>query len=235
MWKILFLIGVATLVGCGEIPAGSGSLLVDTAQPASPPFGFGEYCRSAETSVGPAEQQFHAAFCHREAPPRVVRLTPERAHELVQVQEQVAATITYRSTTTWNPLASEGDCKTYVAQKELQLLARGWPAGALRIATAFVDDGSPQQFIYHAVLLVDTDRGTLVLDSRRPRLVWWDQLRYIWMTAQAHDGSQRWVRLPADAAAVKTALAAYGQHAEPGGGHDGRRYASGSAPLSLDN
>src|SRR3954447_4786734 len=120
MWRILSLIAVAVLGGCGEIPAGRGSLLVDTARPAPPPFGFSGYCRSAENSVGPAEQQFHDAFCHRDLPSVAVQLTPERAHELVAVQERVAAAITYRSATSWNPLASEGDCKTYVARKELE-------------------------------------------------------------------------------------------------------------------
>ena len=87
------------------------------------------------------------------------------------------------------------------------------PAGALRIATAFVDDGSPQHLTYHAVLLVDTDRGTLVLDSRHRTPRPWQDLAYVWMTAQIPGSGGAWARLPAEPAAVRMAMAANGSGA----------------------
>jgi predicted transglutaminase-like cysteine proteinase len=235
MMKISAVIPLIILGACSEIPATESRPIVETAEAAAPPVGFNAYCRSSAGRATAAEQRFHDAFCRLDAPASVVPLTAERAHELVEVQQNVNAAIAYRSTGTWNPLASEGDCKTYAARKELELLERGWPAGAMRIVTAFVDDGSRQQFFYHAVLLVQTDRGTLALDSRRRRPSWWDELPYIWMTAQARGDSAHWVRLAADPAAVTTALAAYarnGRLADRTPDFDGLRFASRFEPLA---
>ena len=80
--------------------------------------------------------------------------------------------------------------------------------GATRIATAFVDDGSRQQYVYRAVLLADTDQGTIVLDSRQPEPRRWEDVDYIWMTAQTAGRGDRWVRLAADPGKVRIALAA---------------------------
>jgi predicted transglutaminase-like cysteine proteinase len=234
MMKAFALIALIVLGACSEIPATESRPIAETAESAPPPFGFNAYCRSGARRTTEAEQKFRGAFCHHDATPRIVQLTPERAHELVEVQQTVNAAIAYRSTGTWNPLASEGDCKTYAARKELELLARGWPAGAMRIATAFVDDGSRQQFFYHAVLLVHTDHGTLVLDSRQRRPSRWDELPYIWMTAQVRGDSAHWIRLAADPEAVKTALAAYAYSGNPAGRTSdelGVRFASRFEPL----
>jgi predicted transglutaminase-like cysteine proteinase len=232
--KTFALIALIVLSACSGIPTTESRSIAETAEAAPPPFGFDAYCRSSAGAATAAEQKFRDAFCRLDAPPGVVQLTPERAHELVEVQQHVNAAIAYRSTGTWNPLASEGDCKTYVARKELELLERGWPPGAMRIATAFIDDGSRQQFFYHAVLLVHTDHGTLVLDSRRRRPSRWDELPYIWVTVQARGDSAHWVRLAADPAALKTALAAHAASADfavrtPA--HDGPLYASRFEPI----
>jgi predicted transglutaminase-like cysteine proteinase len=207
MGRILCLVTLILLGGCSAIAAGSGSFVTETSQSVAAPFGFADYCDGGVRPTA-AEQRFSKAFCHPEVSTVVVQLTPERERELADVEQSVNAAIIYHVTTTWDPTASQGDCKTYSARKELELLSRGWPAGAMRIATAFVDDGSRQEFIYHAVLLIVTDHGTMVLDSRRPRPAHLEDLRYIWMTEQSRGNGAGWVRLAADPAAVKAAMAA---------------------------
>jgi predicted transglutaminase-like cysteine proteinase len=174
--------------------------------PAPAPFGVADYCRDAGGRGDPQDLSFRQSVCSGAPRPAVAVLTPERRRDLEEVQTEINAAIGYRPTTTWDPLAAEGDCKTYSARKELELLRRGWPAGALRIATAFVRDGR-YRYQYHAVLLVDTDRGTLVLDNRHDAPLPWDETAYIWMTAQA-PGRAGWIRLRADPAEVALALAA---------------------------
>lgn len=207
MKAILLSILMTTLAACGGIPQG-GTTLVTEAAEAAQPFGYATYCAGASRKEAQAEQQFRDSFCHSNAQSNVVHMTPDRARELEEVQKTVNAAITYGATTVWDPLAARGDCKTYAARKELELLGRGWPAGALRIATAFVDDGSRQQNVYHAVLLADTDQGTIVLDSRQSAPRRWEDVSYIWMTAQTAGRGDRWVRLAADPAKVRIALAA---------------------------
>jgi predicted transglutaminase-like cysteine proteinase len=207
MGKILCLITLIMVSGCSAAAAGRGNLVTETSQSVAAPFGFADYCDQG-TRPTAAEQRFSKAFCHPEVTAGVVQLTPERGRELADVQQSVNAAITYHVTTTWDPNALQGDCKTYSARKELELLSRGWPAGAMRIATAFVDDGGRQEFAYHAVLLIATDHGTLALDSRRPRPAHLEELHYIWMTEQSRGNGTGWVRLAADPAAVKAAMAA---------------------------
>jgi predicted transglutaminase-like cysteine proteinase len=207
MEKILCLITLIVVSGCSAITTGGGSLVTETAQSVAAPFGFADYCDAGPRPTA-AEQRFSEAFCHPEVSAIVVQLTPEREQELADVQQSVNAAITYHVATTWDPYASQGDCKTYSARKELELLSRGWPASAMRIATAFVDDGSRQQFAYHAVLLIATDHGTMALDSRRRRPARVQELQYIWMTEQSRGNGPDWVRLAADPAAVKAAMAA---------------------------
>src|SRR5476651_345346 len=178
MKALLLSILLATLGACGGIPQG-GTTLVTEATEAAQPFGYATYCAGALQQNAAAEQQFRDSFCRSTAQSSVVHMTPDRARELEEVQKNVNAAITYSPTTVWDPLAARGDCKTFAARKELELLGRGWPAGALRIATAFVDDGSRQQYVYHAVLLADTDQGTIVLDSRQPEPRRWEDVSYI--------------------------------------------------------
>jgi predicted transglutaminase-like cysteine proteinase len=220
MLRVCTVMAALLLGACSAVPE-RGTVL-QSLDAAPQPFGSAADCAAAQQMQGGAAQAFWDDFCHpaaaREA--AVVTLTPERYRELEDVQHDVNAKIAYASTVSWNPLAGAGDCKTFVARKALELLERGWPAGALRIATAFVNDHSPQQLEYHAVLLVDTDRGTLVLDSRQRAPRPWRQVSYIWMTAQARGASagktSGWTRLPADPTQVEMALAAASAAGGPG-------------------
>ncbi|GGA36351.1 transglutaminase-like cysteine peptidase [Pelagibacterium lentulum] len=65
-----------------------------------------------------------------------------------------------RSTQVWELGARSGDCKDYSLNKRAQLVALGVPAGALRIAIGYTARGEG-----HAVLVVRTSAGDLVLDN----------------------------------------------------------------------
>lgn len=61
---------------------------------------------------------------------------------------------------TWTLGASSGDCEDYALTKRAELIRKGVPAGALRIATTSTRRGEP-----HAILVVKTSRGAFVLDN----------------------------------------------------------------------
>lgn len=214
----LYTVTFALLLGaCSTVPE-RGTMLQGLDSQAAQPFGSAADCVAARGEA--TATRFWDDFCRSTPPPATVALTTERYRELEEVQRKVNAAIAYGTTTSWNPLARNGDCKTFAARKSLELLDRGWPAGALRIATAFVNDNSREQLAYHAVLLVDTDRGTIVLDNRQRRPRPWRELSYIWMTAQARSGNGGWSRLPSDPVEVKMALAANTVGAEASGAID---------------
>jgi predicted transglutaminase-like cysteine proteinase len=69
----------------------------------------------------------------------------------------------------WRADATSGDCEDYVLAKKRRLVSAGFPAAALRIAVARTGSGEG-----HAVLVVRTDRGDLVLDNRNDSIKRWN-------------------------------------------------------------
>lgn len=53
-----------------------------------------------------------------------------------------------------------------------------------------------EQFYAHALLLVETDQGTFVLDQDRPQVQLWHQTPYIFEARERSDGS--WERFAQD-------------------------------------
>lgn len=66
----------------------------------------------------------------------------------------------------WKVGGSTGDCEDYALTKRSKLIRMGVPAGALRMAATYTRRGEP-----HAVLIVRTDRGDLVLDNLSARVL----------------------------------------------------------------
>lgn len=87
-----------------------------------------------------------------------------------------------------------GDCKDYVLEKRRALAADGVPAQDLSIAIVRTRWGET-----HAVLLVATDRGELVLDSLSPRILPWRSAGYSWIERQSPGSQLAWVKIGAGA------------------------------------
>lgn len=85
----------------------------------------------------------------------------------------------------WDPFTTNGfDCNNYATRKMEELFARGVPVEAMRLATGWVDH---EKKLYHAVLLVDHDGQTYVLDNRYPYPMEYDMLPYEWHKFWSHD------------------------------------------------
>jgi predicted transglutaminase-like cysteine proteinase len=88
--------------------------------------------------------------------------------------------------------ARTGDCEDYVLEKRRALAAAGLPQEALSIAVVRTRAGET-----HAVLLVDTDAGELVLDNRSQWIAPWNEVGYRWVKRQSPSDPARWVRIGA--------------------------------------
>ena len=91
------------------------------------------------------------------------------------------------------PLAegrADGDCEDFVLEKRRALIDLGVPAETLAIA--LVRTSTRQE---HAVLLVSTDAGELVLDSRTPWVLPWRKANYVWLKRQSAVDQSQWVEL----------------------------------------
>lgn len=89
----------------------------------------------------------------------------------------------------WIPAVTAGDCDSYATAKFERLIAMGWPVQFLRLATCYVESGE-----YHAVLLVDWDGQTWVLDNRHPLPMEYNILPYKWDKLQVA-GTQTWEKV----------------------------------------
>lgn len=89
----------------------------------------------------------------------------------------------------WVPITEDGgDCDSYATAKYARLVQYGWPKSLLRLATCWC---FPNHEGYHAVLLVDLNGTTWVLDNRYPHPMEYDMLPYEWHKLQIA-GTQQW-------------------------------------------
>lgn len=88
------------------------------------------------------------------------------------------------------PDSGRGDCEDYVLLKKRELIKLGYPASALLITVVRdeADEG-------HAVLMVRTNHGDLILDNKHSELILWHETGYTFVKRQSADHPRHWVSL----------------------------------------
>lgn len=136
----------------------------------------------------------HLAACRPTAEVRQVELTPERFAMIRRVHREVNQAIKPATEPAgrdlWQIAPSAGDCDDYALTKQALLRAAGLPSGAVRLATVRLADGQ-----HHALVTVETDRGTLVLDNLEPDVVPFAATRYRWMRLEEPGAAFSWLEL----------------------------------------
>ncbi|WP_137132151.1 transglutaminase-like cysteine peptidase [Rhizobium sp. FY34] len=152
---------------------------IQVAQPVLAPFGFVSYCVKNQEDCQPATG------------PTTIGWNYGKLRELRSVNYQVNRSIRpvndAAGTDQWQASVSNGDCEDYVLTKRRELLKRGWPASAMRIAVAMTPDN-----VGHAVLIVRTDSGDLVLDNRTNSILNWRETDLSWVMIQSGDNPLFW-------------------------------------------
>jgi predicted transglutaminase-like cysteine proteinase len=151
------------------------------------PVGASEFCKS------------HRNEC--KANPNAVgamALTEARWAELVQVNNVVNSAITaitdedyYQVAEYWAyPDDGYGDCEDFALAKRKALIAAGWNPSTLLVTVVREAKGTG-----HAVLMVRTDRGDLVLDNQDGRILVWNETPYTYLKRQSQADAGQWVDL----------------------------------------
>lgn len=144
----------------------------------------------------------YAEFCAREAGacdlsgPQSLHLTPERMALIADVNGRVNRGIVlmadvqqYGEEEYWAyPRSGYGDCEDLALEKRARLVALGFPRGALRLGLA----QHRRSLFTHALLLVETDAGTYVLNGPGSEVVLWFETPYNFEARERPDG--RWER-----------------------------------------
>ncbi|MQB04970.1 hypothetical protein DXT91_12730 [Agrobacterium tumefaciens] len=181
--SIATMASAAPLAGLAQNPTASRpGLFMTTSRPTIAPIAFAKFCDDA------ADQ------CVRIGDRDTVELTKQKRTELQRINAEINTSIIYTSEADgqdeWNLNPASGDCDDYAVTKRQRLLRAGWPSGALRIATARTPTG-----IGHAVLVVSTSQGDLVLDNRTNVVKPWKAVDLKWIKIQSHDNPRVWLKL----------------------------------------
>lgn len=148
------------------------------------PIGHAEFCKTRPAECGPNEN-----------PVAAVPLTEALWQQLLTVNayyNQTVAPVTdedlYQVDEFWTYPNGYGDCEDYVLIKRRELINTGWPASTLLIAVVKQANGQG-----HAVLMVRTDRGDLVLDNQVGSVDLWNQTPYKYIKRQSQANAGQWV------------------------------------------
>jgi predicted transglutaminase-like cysteine proteinase len=146
------------------------------------PFSFVKFCRS------------NPADCSRANGPTVAHLTVRRERELRRVNAEVNRSITpvneIGTQDRWQADVAAGDCEDFVLTKRRKLVALGWSPRALRIAVTRTAAGEG-----HAVLVVKTSKGDLVLDNRTSAVKRFQRTDLSWIKIQSAENPKMWYTL----------------------------------------
>lgn len=148
------------------------------------PIGHAVFCQTRPEECGPNRSVVNA-----------VALTEQRWRELVNVNAQFNSSIVsvsdidlYQVEEFWTYANGYGDCEEYALAKRRELINRGWNPSALLIAVLRQTSGEG-----HAVLMVRTDRGDMVLDNLAGLIKTWDQTPYQYIKRQSQTNAGQWV------------------------------------------
>ncbi len=169
-----------------------------------------------EPMGGARPVQGWVSFCERNpsecvidpSEPATVSLTGRLWKNLNAVNRQVNTTITPMTDQEhWNvvdrwdiPTDGYGDCEDFQLLKRKILAEQyGVPRRALRMTVVIDEQGEG-----HAVLMVRTDEGDLVLDNKRSGILPWHQTGYVFIKREGQDGRE-WVSLGERSSPMTTA------------------------------
>lgn len=143
------------------------------------PFAFVLFCKN------------YSGSCDQGSGEAEVPLTRAMRAELLDINADVNRSIAPRNdaagTDVWAQDVTSGDCEDYALTKRHHLIEAGWPSRSLRIAVAKTRSGEG-----HAVLVVRTTEGDLVLDNRTSAVRTWNNTDLTWIKIQSGDNPRLW-------------------------------------------
>jgi predicted transglutaminase-like cysteine proteinase len=193
---------LAAGLGVGAGSAGAASVdftniaFAPIAGPTSIPIGHAEFCANHR-------EECSANGSVREA----IELDEALWEQLVSVNKRMNAEIVpitdadrYKVGEFWTyPENGYGDCEDYALAKRRELIREGWDPSTLLMAVVRESNGAG-----HAVLMVRTDRGDLVLDNQVGAVKLWNETNYQFIKRQSQQNAGEWVLIDDSRSVVTT-------------------------------
>jgi predicted transglutaminase-like cysteine proteinase len=162
----------------------SNAAFAEIAGATSIPVGAAEFCKSHRDDCAPNASVVDA-----------VALSEALWTELLQVNASVNGTVVpvtdeqlYQVAEFWTYPRGYGDCEDIALEKRRALIDAGWDPSALLMAVVREQNGNG-----HAVLMVRTDRGDLVLDNQDGMILVWTDTAYQFVKRQSQSNPGQWV------------------------------------------
>lgn len=181
---LLFVAGTDFAFATGSVDLNNPAFAVVNNNPTSIPVGHAKFCQ-----VHPAECTINARVIETEA------LTEKKWKQLLTVNADFNASIVpvtdaklYQVDEYWTYPNGYGDCEDYALAKRRQLINIGWNPSTLMLTVVRQANGEG-----HAVLMVRTDRGDLVLDNQAGLIKLWNETPYRFLKRQSQFDAAMWV------------------------------------------
>jgi predicted transglutaminase-like cysteine proteinase len=187
---LLATLAFALALAVSAAPSAAGT--VDLSNPAfaptmgltSIPVGHSEFCKAHRDECGTNRQVAD-----------VTELTDERWALLIGINNEMNSNIVpvsdnelYQVAELWTYPAGYGDCEDIALAKRRALISAGWDPSTLLMAVVREQNGEG-----HAVLMVRTDRGDLVLDNQDGMVRVWNETPYQFIKRQSQQNAGDWV------------------------------------------
>jgi predicted transglutaminase-like cysteine proteinase len=186
-WPFALLAAAALAAISGVNPAHADSRFLDGNTRSLPPIGWVQFC-----------QQNMSDCDQSEAGEAMIKKGSDVWSQIRPINDAVNRSVApvtdeehWGMVERWSyPTDGAGDCEDYVLEKRRRLMEAGAPAGSLMIAVVLDKEG-----LGHAVLIVRTSIGDLVLDNQEQRILSWRDTGYTYLKRQDHGQPGRWVSL----------------------------------------
>lgn len=189
----LRIVTAAALLVAGVGAAGAASQVdfsnpafAPVAGPTSVPIGHAQFCKIHRDECG--------ANAHVS---QVMALSEGRWQQLVGVNNKMNTEIVpitdedlYKVGELWTYPDGYGDCEDIALAKRKALIEDGWDASTLLMTVVRERNGNG-----HAVLMVRTDRGDLVLDNQDGLVKVWNETPYQFVKRQSQENQGQWVSI----------------------------------------
>lgn len=193
-------IGLALVIGLAAAPAEAAQLVnfgdvafAPVTGETSIPIGHADFCKRY-----PNECTMNASVVDD------MHLTPQSWQQLLDVNTYFNTSIVpetdlqlYHVAEYWTYPHGYGDCEDIALAKRRQLIKDGWPVSTLLMTVAKEANGEG-----HAVLMVRTDRGDLILDNQDSTIRDWRDSPYHFLKRQSQADAGEWVGINDERPAV---------------------------------
>ncbi|HEV7278244.1 MAG TPA: transglutaminase-like cysteine peptidase [Devosiaceae bacterium] len=194
---------VALVAALGfSAPAMSGQLnfghaaFAPVAGPTSIPIGHNEFCKLHSRECGAFERIVDAVALDEHRWQLLVEVNNAMNRDIVPVTDEDL----YQVDELWTYPSGYGDCEDIALAKRRQLIDAGWEPSTLLMAVVRESNGNG-----HAVLMVRTDRGDLVLDNQDGMVRVWTETPYQYIKRQSQQHAGVWVDIIDDRVTVAAA------------------------------